>query len=75
MVPLRDSLFKFLVCFGPLAFAQQKVGFILDIRGQWTDGESQVFVKLGQLLPGESLLANRTPSTETASSLQTCMEK
>ncbi len=51
----------FLFLSGPLAFAQQKVGFILDIRGQWTDGESQGFVKLGQLLPGESLLANRTP--------------
>ena len=43
------------------AFAQQKVGFVLDIRGQWTDGQSQGFLKLGQLIPGESLLANRTP--------------
>lgn len=42
-------------------FAQQKVGFVLEIHGKWTDGDTRGFLKLGQLLPGEAVLANPAP--------------
>lgn len=42
-------------------FAQQKVGFVLEIHGKWTDGNTQGFLKLGQLLSGGVVLANAAP--------------
>lgn len=42
-------------------FAQQKVGFVLEMHGKWTDGDAQGFLKLGQMLPGEAVLSNAAP--------------
>jgi hypothetical protein len=42
-------------------FAQQKVGFVLEMHGKWTDGDAQGFLKLGQMLPGEAFLSNAAP--------------
>jgi len=47
---------------GSFAFAQQNVGFVLEIRGTWTAGAPALPLKLGQLLPAESVLANTTPA-------------
>ena len=54
-------LWSALVLCGSSAFAQQKVGFVLETRGKWTDGDAQGFLKLGQLLPGEAVLSNPAP--------------
>jgi hypothetical protein len=47
---------------GAPVFAQQNVGFVLDLHGKWTDGDGQGFLKLGQLLPGEAVLSNPSPA-------------
>lgn len=44
--------------------AQQKVGFVLDMRGKWRCKEAQEFLKLGQLLPGEGVLSNPAPADD-----------
>jgi hypothetical protein len=54
-------LWSVLVIFGSSVFAQQKVGFVLEMRGKWTDGDPQGFLKLGQMLPCEAVLLNAAP--------------
>jgi hypothetical protein len=49
---------------GASVFAQQNVGFVLEMHGRWTDGDAQGFLKLGQLLPSEAVLANAAPVDE-----------
>lgn len=49
---------------GASVFAQQNVGFVLEMHGKWTDGHAQGFLKLGQLLPSEAVLANAAPVDE-----------
>jgi hypothetical protein len=46
---------------GSSVFAQQKVGFVLEMHGKWTDGDTQGFLKLGQMLKGEAVLSNSVP--------------
>jgi hypothetical protein len=46
---------------GASVFAQQNVGFVLEMQGKWTDGDGQGFLKLGQLLPAEAVLTNAAP--------------
>jgi len=46
---------------GSAVFAQQNVGLVLEMHGKWTYGDTQGFLKLGQLLPGNVLLANTAP--------------
>jgi hypothetical protein len=50
-----------LVLYDSSVFAQQKAGFVLEMHGKWTDGDTRGFLKLGQLLPGEAVLANPSP--------------
>lgn len=47
---------------GSSVYAQQKVGFVLEMHGKWIDGDPQRFLKLGELLPGEALLSNPSPA-------------
>src|SRR5689334_6572175 len=54
-------LWSALVLCDSSAFAQQKVGFVLEMHGKWSDGDAQGFLKLGQLLPGEAVLSNVAP--------------
>jgi hypothetical protein len=48
------------ICSSPV-FAQQRVGFVLEMRGKWTDGDAHEFLKLGQLLPGQAVLSDAAP--------------
>lgn len=54
-------LWSALVLCDSSAFAQQRVGFVLEMHGKWSDGDAQGFLKLGQLLPGEAVLSNAAP--------------
>jgi hypothetical protein len=56
----------FLLMCGSSVYAQQKVGFVLEMHGKWTDGDPRRFLKLGELLPGEAVLSN-TSSAENDS--------
>ena len=51
------------ICASP-AFPQQKVGFVLEMHGKWTDGDAQGFLKLGQMVPGEAILSDPTPAED-----------
>jgi hypothetical protein len=37
---------------------------VLEMHGNWTDGDAQRFLKLGQLLPGEAILSNPAPADD-----------